>query len=522
MHPPAKTSDQAGLDRRARFAIAACVVLPVLIGVLVTAGTFRAKPAPPPPVAGHWVYVQSLTAAVHVDGGNKKVDAQIPVGSASPDSIIVQDQHAAYVVDADKMVVFTKSGGVTGTDPAPGVAEEPVPVQAAGTTYLVYRAAGVILPLGGGQEITVDGPLGAPVMTATGELWVHRVDTGDVCVVADKALRCVTKVGRQGALTLLNGRPVFVDTTASTWQPLTSTERPTKLNVPLPANAIVGGSSVDGRIPVIDPAAKRLLLIAATGAVLPVPLGPGDYDRPYTAGGTVGVLETTTGRLTSYDAQGDKVQERALGGTVRMTQGDDGRVYADAVDGSQSVVMDEDGTLTPVRTGNVVPPTYTSPVPTTVSSLPPANVTVTTTETIPAAPDTVIIETPASTPDVGANGGTGGGTGGGAGGSSSSKPNKPTSTKPLPGAPPGSPTVDVLSATSLGGGRARVHISVHGEGPVFCHVFFNSVERAAAQCSGVMDVTATGIPPHQLYDVYVLGVNAKGMGNPGRRAELAL
>jgi hypothetical protein len=516
---PASTREHAGLDRRARLAIAACVVLPVLIGIVVTAGTFRSQPAPPPPIAGHWVYVPSIGAAVHVDGGNRKVDATIQVGSASPGSLVVQDQHANYVVDYDKTIVFTRSGGVTDHDPSPGVDENPVPMLAAGTGYLVYRAAGMIMPLGSQQQIMVGGPLGVPVMTPTGELWVNRTDNGDICVL-EQALRCETKATHPGALTLMNGKPGFVDTSASMWQPLTTKDRPVKLGVDLPANAIVGGSSVAGRIPVINPAAQDLLLIAVGGGAIHVPLGAGNYDRPSTAGDAVAVFDKDTGKIATFDAQGKPHSKMVLRGDARMTQGDDGRVYVDSTDGLESIVMDPDGTLTSVPTSDQIPPVYrAAPAPTSAQSLPPANVAPTTTETIPPAPETVTL--PPTTTE-GGNAAGGGGADGSAAGGTSTKPKGPTSTKPLPGAPPGSPTVDVLGATALSNGQARVHIAVHGKGPVFCHVFFNSVERAATKCTGEMDVTATGIPPHQLYDIYVLGVNSKGTGNPGRRGQLTM
>ncbi|WP_133847768.1 hypothetical protein [Labedaea rhizosphaerae] len=514
MEPSAKTPDPAGLDRRAKAAIAACVVLPVLIGIVVTAGTFRPQPAPPPPMVGHWVYVQSLGAAVHVDGGNKKVDASVPVGSASADSLVVQDQHTNYLVDTDKTIEFTRTG-VTDDKPSVGVGEAPVPMQAGGRGYLVYRAAGMIVPLGSQQPITAGVKLGAPVMTPAGELWVNRPDTGEVCVV-ETTLQCKVKIPAQGALTLLDGKPVFVDTDTSTVHPLTTKDRPTKLGVRLPGNALIGGSSVDGRIPVIDPVGNRLLLVAVGGDVMRVPLAPGKYERPCTAGDAVAVVDENTGTVTSYDATGNRRATHILSGNARATQGDDGRVYVDSADGLKSVVMDPNGTLTPVPTSDQIPPVYKEAPSTTTPPPPSPTITPTTTETIPATPDTVTL-TPTAPPG-GTSGGTGG-TGSSAAGSTT-KPKGPTSTKPLPGAP--GPTVDVLSATPLGDGKARVRVSVRGGGSAFCHVFFNSVERAAAKCTGQTDITATGIPAHQLYDVHVLGVNDKGTGNPGRRVQVAL
>jgi hypothetical protein len=78
----------------------------------------------------------------------------------------------------------------------------------------------------------------------------------------------------------------------------------------------------------------------------------------------------------------------------------------------------------------------------------------------------------------------------------------------------------VLSAAATGPGQATIEIKVSGAGPVFCHVFFNSVERAATRCDGTMTVVANGLAPNMTYDVYVLGTNAAGTGVPGRRAVL--
>jgi hypothetical protein len=103
-------------------------------------------------------------------------------------------------------------------------------------------------------------------------------------------------------------------------------------------------------------------------------------------------------------------------------------------------------------------------------------------------------------------------------GTSTSRP--PGGGDPPPGPPADRPTVDVLSATASGPGQATVEIRVSGPGPVFCHVFFNSVERAATRCEGTMTVVANGLAPNMTYDVYVLGTNAAGTGAPGRRAVL--
>ena len=514
---------RARLDLRVVAVIVLCAALPVLIGVLLTAGTVRSDPPAARPAAGHWVYVPSQGVAVHVDGAAKRVDATVDVGSALTGSPVLQDRQAAYLVDDDRVIVFGRDG-VTGDAPAEGLAERPVPLEAGGAAYLVYRTAGVIVRLGPEPvTVTAEGPLGAPVVTPDGRLWTYQVDSGKVCSLTDQAtLDCPSRVpaGHSGALAVLDGRPVFVDVTENTWQALGGRElgEPVAIGVSLPANAAVGAAAVGGRLAIVDPDERRLLLIATSGDVTPVPLGDGRFGPPVSTGDAVAVVDADTGAITSYDASGKRRNKLTMpSGAVRLTTGTDGRAYADSADGLQSVVMDRDGTLTAVHTTGDTPPTYRKAAPIPSVSLPPATVAVTTTETVPPLPETVTV--PAS-PTTGAPG-VPPGTPDPRRAPSTDPPNSnpPVTTRPPPAAPPpGRPTVDVLSAEPGGAGRARLRIRVSGAGPVFCHVFFNSVERAATRCSGTMTVVVTGLAPNTAYDVYVLATNATGTGVPGRRA----
>jgi hypothetical protein len=508
--------DQPGLSNRARLAIGLCVALPMVLGILITAGTFHSAPAAPQQLFGHWVYVPSTGTAVQVDGD--RVDAQVNVGSASTGSQVVADQHAAYLVDYDHVVMFTPTG-VTGSAPAAGVAENPVPLAAGGTAYLVYRTSGLIVRLGPHPfTIPAGGPLGVPVATPTGALWVNRVDTGAICQVGPTTLTCPTKAppGRIGALTTLNGAPAFVDLTAGTWQPVTGAGlgRPTRLGVSLPADAEVGSTPVAGQIPIIDPDSLHLYLISAGSSVTTVPLGSGHFSAPVSTADATAVLDTDTGTVTSYTATGARrASIPVAGGAVTLAPGNDGRVYADSLDGLQTVVMAVNGGLTLVRTTNRTPPSYQTPAPVAAISLPPATVVQATTESVPPAPNTVTVDPTPATSGVGSPPGSDTDP-------SATTTRKPTKTSPPPGPPPGSPVVDVLSATATGPDQATLQIRVTGEGPVFCHVFFDSVERAGTACGGTMQVVVTDLPEHTLFDVYVIGTNTKGTGNPGRRATL--
>ena len=517
----AERQKPAGPDRRALAAIVLCAALPVLIGILLTSGSGQPDPRPTAahPSAGHWVYVPSRSVAVHVDGAAKDADASVEVGAAATGSPVVQDRNSVYLIDDDRVVLFGVDGSSAGEAPSAGVAEQPVTLEEKGSAYLVYQQAGLIVRLGA-KPVTTEagGALGAPVLTPNGQLWTYQVDGRKLCRLTDKAtLSCprTVPVGHTGALAVLDGRPGFVDLTAGTWQELEGGGEPVPLGEPLPPNATVAATDVGGRLAVVNPAGRRLLLIAPGGDVVAVPLGDGTFGTPLSTGGAVAVVDADTGTLTSYDAKGRKRAEFSVGGEVRLTTGADGRGYADSADGLQTVVIDTDGTLTAVLTTGEPPPSYRPPAQTPSATLPPATVPPTTTETVPPAPETVT-ETvtpttttpppPAGTPPPAATG------------TSTSRP--PGGGDPPPGPPADRPTVDVLSATASGPGQATVEIRVSGPGPVFCHVFFNSVERAATRCEGTMTVVANGLAPNMTYDVYVLGTNAAGTGTPGRRAVL--
>jgi hypothetical protein len=491
-----QATPRARIDRRALVAIALCAALPVVIGVLLTSGPVEPVPSAAHPSGGHWVYVPGRGVAVHVNGTAKRVDATVPVGAASAGSPVVADRRSAYLVDDDRVLEFGRSG-VTGSRQAAGIAEHPVPVEARGVAYLVYRTAGLIVRLGG-RTVTAGGPLGDPIVAPDGHVWVYRVDSGALCRVDGAGLLCPGQVpaGHTGALAVLAGRPGFVDVTAGRWVPLEGGS-PVTFGVPLPANALVGAVAVAGRLAIIDPAARKLLLVG--GSTVSVPLGDGRLGVPVSTGTAAAVLTGET--LTSYDASGHRRAEVTVPGGLSLTLGPDNRAYADSPDGLQTVVMDPDGTLTVVPTTGDTPPSYQSPAATPTAAPPPATVAATTTETIPPEPETVTV--PGPPPST----------------TTQPPPGDPPPAPP-PGPPSGPPTIDVVSASSPGPGEAMVKFTVSGTGPVFCHVFFNSVERAAAQCEGTMQVDVKGLSPNTKYDIYVLGTNAAGTGTPGHRGLL--
>lgn len=521
MQVPADTAARAGRAYRAWAVIVLCGTFPVLVGFLLTGGATAPAPPPVPAPAGHWLYVPGKGTAVHVDGAARRVDATVRVGSASTGSPVLADERLAYLVDSDRVVVFDRDTGVSGAAPAVRAGEDPVALAASGTAYLVYRHAGLVVRLGPQpRTVPVGGPLGAAIITPAGHLWIRRVDTGDLCVLAEKPeVDCPigTEADHDGALAMKDGTPIFVDTTASTWQPFgeRAEGEPVPLAEPLPPDAVMGTATVAGRLPVTDVANRRLVLVAPEGEDVVIPLGPGRFSRPVSTAGAVAVLNRDTGELTTWDATGRRRATATVTGDARLAHGDDGRVYADSIDGLRTVIMDADGGLTPVRTTAEEPPSYRAPPPAPVDALPPATVAPTTTETVPPVPETVTVVV---TPQAPAPPGT----------TTAPPPAtaRPSTTSPVPPPPPpapaGKPTVDVLSASATGPDRATIRVRVVGAGPVFCHLYVNSVERAATRCAGTMDIVATNLPTGAVHDIYVLGTNLSGTGDPGRRAQLRL
>ncbi len=537
---PDLASDRgAAADRRARVTIALCALGPMLVGLLVTAGTSRSVPSPPPRLTGHWVYVPGLAAAVHVDGESKEVDATVAVGAASPGSPVLQGGRAGYVVDVDLVIVFGSTAGVTGGLPGTGVAESPVPVETARAAYVVYRTAGLVVRLSPRHaSVGTGGPLGDPVTAADGTLWVHRVDTGEACALDPDgtALSCPARVpaGHRAALSLLGGHPVLVDITAGTVRPVSGrgAGTATPLGVRLPPNARIGSADAGGRLPVVDPGGRRLLLLRPGADALAVPLPEGRFDRPVSGGDAVALVDQDTGRVASYDSRGRSRGAAVIRtGGIRTTRGDDGRVYADATDGRQSVVMDGDGTLTAVRYGGPAP-RYRSPVPVPTTTVPaPARATTpapapdapTTAAPAPTTPELTPEPTPQPTPapttTVPAPTAVA---------PTASRPTAAPTPSPTPAQPGGAsggggvPVADVLAARVSGAAEIAVRLRVTGAGPVFCHVFFNSVERLASSCAGTVELRVPGLSRPARYDIYVLGTNARGTGEPGRRLQLRL
>ncbi|GAA3583430.1 hypothetical protein GCM10022222_80250 [Amycolatopsis ultiminotia] len=340
----------------------------IAAAALVAAITGAAKPMPGMRVVpgGHWVYNSVLQAAFHLDGGTSSIDAQAPV-PGDQDSQVVQGDTSGYVVGDQRITRFGKSDLSAGPSVRPPSGEIPVGVETAGGPYLVYRQAGQIVRLGDpSATMSAGGPVGDPVATADGTLWLLRTGSGLVCRLdrgADRVSSCpvVLPPGHTGELTLVGDRPHFVDTTDGTVRSVEGGGLGDAVPMGLPAakDLRTAANDVSGRVPLLDPQANRLYLVdPSPKAAKPVtvPLPAGQYDGPVAGGSVVALVDRTSGTLLTFDSTGKQSDAKPIppgSGTSRLTRGEDSRVYVDGGQGTHVLVVGKDGKVTDVP---VVPP----------------------------------------------------------------------------------------------------------------------------------------------------------------------
>lgn len=352
--------------------------------------------------AGHWVVNTAAGKVYHVDGATKQVDAEVPLPGAKPGSIVVQGDTSGYVVGAGQYTEFGKSTlRVEATTPAPAADEVPVPLETAGGPYLVYRDAAVVVRLGAEHAvIDVGGKLGNPVATADGTVWLHRIDTGALCKLARgttvPSCPANAPAGHKGGVTVVGGKPVFVDTTADTMRAVEGNGPERPLGADVPEETRVAATDVDGRVSILDPAGRLFLVDSApvvgdrpAAKVVTVDLEAGQYTGPETTGSTIAVLDHGSGRLVTYDSAGVRRQVTpvpAETGKPRLTKAEDQRVYVEGGEGRHVLVVDPGGAVTEVpverkpepttTTTNTPPPTTTTPEGTRQNPPPPPVVAV--------------------------------------------------------------------------------------------------------------------------------------------------
>ncbi|MGQ0841356.1 fibronectin type III domain-containing protein [Actinokineospora sp.] len=457
---PSSSGKRAGVATMRVWRAKVPVVLVVIacVTAVTAAVTGAAKPVPglqflPP---GHWVFNVALQSVFHIDGATTNIDAQTAI-PGDPGSQVVQGDTSSYVVGRTRISEFGKSNLTVEQTITPPSDEVPVAVEIAGGPYLVYRNAGQVVRLGDPSvTLAAGGVLGDPVATSDGTLWLYRTSSGLLCRLPRGADRISCPVlvpnSHAGALSVVNDRPVFVDTSADTLHTVgESTLGDGKpLGVDAPVTSRLASTDVSGRVAILDAKSNKIHLVDPAPAAKPVTvaLPTGDYDGPASTGAVVAVVDRTTDTLLTYDGDGKKKEAKQIpreSGSPRLTRGEDSRVYVDGAEGKHVLVVDRDGEIADVpitsrKRGNndwkpeaappdkPTPPTSTAPpAPPTESQRPePSAAPAPPTTTAPAPP-------PVRTPPA-------------------AKPPKPKPPAPVPASPPGAPpgvsaTADVGSAT---------------------------------------------------------------------------
>ncbi len=486
--------------------------------------------------AGHWVYNGTVGAVFHIDGGSKTVDSKMALPGLTGANQVVQDDRNGYVVDrrGGRVLVFGKSSLSVDSALSVGSTEEPVSLEVNGGPYLVYEHGGRIIRLGQPPAtIRAGGQLQTPVTTTDGTLWVRR--SGSLCVLpaGGHALRCPGHIpaGDHGALTTVDDHPAFVDVTASTITPVGTKGlgTPRRLGVTLTADAQVASSDAGGRLPIVSQTRGQQALVlvdastiaAGSPAAKPitVPLRAGKLDAPVTSGAAIAVVNRSAHTIFTFTNQGARkttVPLPASAGTVAVSRGEDGRVYVDNAAGTQTYVVDGDGSVTPVKVGGPGPsgpPGSTAtptPIPTATPSAPKPTASPTgstRSPTRPPKPTPTRTRTPVPPPPTDAP-------------PTTQPPTTPPATTPPPTTPPAQPpgAPADLSATA---GNAEANLSwaapaSNGAPLTSYRVSWRGVDGGASGSTTVpgtsLHATIGGLTNGTSYVASVAAINRAGTG----------
>lgn len=343
----------------------------ILLAALCAAAVVGAVVGAPRPLSaaqfattGHWVYNSVVGSVFHIDGATTNIDAQVSM-EADVGSQVLQGDTSGYVVGPRRITEFDKASLLPGDSFAPPAHETALGIEAVGGPYVVYRNAGRIVRLGDPTtEILVESSIGNPVVTDDGTMWFHRNGDGFICTLGKDAVElagCPVSAPKDhaGALTILDGRPAFVDLTTSQVHMVDNgTFGPGKpLGVTLSPNSRPAAKNMGGQLAILDPVRRSLVLVdtnTPSANPRPFPLPIGDYDGPVSTGEAVVLVDRQNGKVLTYGADGRKDEKpikQSTTGQPRLSQGEDQRVYVEDSDGTQVLVVAKNGILHNVDVG---------------------------------------------------------------------------------------------------------------------------------------------------------------------------
>lgn len=360
--------------RLRRLAVPGALTMVCVLGLVgaATAATGSTLPDVVLQQAGHWAVDKAQRTVLHVHGGTQQIDASIalPDDAARGALMAVQGATQGFVVGGDRAWSFDKSQLTTAPPvPLPVTDERPVGIETPGGPYLVYRSRGTLVRLGQPAAVVeAGGPVGPPIRTSDGTVWVHRPDSGALCAFRRDtvALDCGASVaaGTTGGLTVLGDRAVFVDVATDVAHLVRAGDQDAgaALGTDLPADALLADQGTTSRLPVVLPGVNTLRLVDSTGVgegrpsgdALDVSLGAGTFSAPLVSGDVVAVLELGASTLVTFDGQGRRLAELRLPpGTdpADVRRGEDGQIYVDQPDGARTHVIRPDGTISTLDFG---------------------------------------------------------------------------------------------------------------------------------------------------------------------------
>jgi hypothetical protein len=370
-------------NRRSRAALAAVVAGCVAVTGVAVAGAGNASPGMKFTQPGRYIYNSTVGKIFHVNGATKNVDQEIPLPGAGPGTQVVESDQNGYVLSRGRTYQFGKSSlDVANPLPAP-VDELPVVLEAGGAAFAVYRQSGQIIRFG--EKVAtakVGEPLGPPVVTSDGTVWVHRPGSGQLCLLpldADR-LACPAELpsGHTGSLAVVGANQVvFVDTTGREMYAVDDGGLGRKVMLPiadLPRDAIVAPNDVTGRLAIVDPHKNLLHLVDAAGLTTgkadapPVhkQLRKGKYERIVSSGNSLALIDESTDTLVTLDRNGDERASRKIPPPSKgskagpqdktgLYRGGDSRLYVASRSGEQVMVVEDTGDVTAVDTNAARP-----------------------------------------------------------------------------------------------------------------------------------------------------------------------
>ncbi|WP_433165207.1 fibronectin type III domain-containing protein [Kribbella sp. CA-247076] len=412
------TAERGGSAWRSRAALAGVVAVCMTATALAITGAGADTAGMKFVQSGHLIYNSTLGTVFHVDGGTKNVDGQVQVPGLGAGAKAVQTDTQGFVLARGSITEFGKSD-LQVADPRPAPSEEqPTALEAPGAAFAVYRKAGAISRLGAEPvTISVPGALGHPVVTAHGTLWVHRITSRELCqlpVDADR-LSCPAEVGsgHAGALTVVEDRVVFVDTTARELRTLDADGFGRTVPIPgtrITPESLIAPYDVKGRIAIVEPARNELHLVdaALTGDRTPAApvvqkLPAGKYSQVASSGTGVALIDESSNTLVTLDADGRKKAARPIPAPSKkgsgkaerpeLFRGADKRLYVDNASGEHTMVVDDDGEVTGVEARDPREPGDGKRPPETPPTTPPSAKTSTPPSTPPSRKPTAPLRT---------------------------------------------------------------------------------------------------------------------------------